>query len=89
VVLSTAAGDPHSGGPYLFGPFGIADAMYFPVRTRLRTYGVEIPPDLASYVASIDELPAVRALHETARSAPAVPVYDEYVRSLGGDPNAA
>ena len=30
-----------SGGPFLFGRFSIADAMYFPVLTRFRTYGVD------------------------------------------------
>jgi glutathione S-transferase len=78
-----------SGGPFLFGRFSIADAMFFPVRTRFRTYDVAIPSDLEPYVAALDALPAVQALHEVARSAPAVPVYDEYLRSLGGDPNAA
>lgn len=78
-----------SGGPFLFGAFGIADAMFFPVRTRLRTYAVAIPDDLAAYVRALDELPAVRALTEVARTAPRVPVYDAYVKSLGGDPDAA
>ena len=78
-----------SGGPFLFGRFSIADAMFFPVRTRLRTYGIAVPVDLAAYVHAIDELPAVRALHELARSAPAIPAYDAYLRGLGGDPNAA
>jgi glutathione S-transferase len=78
-----------SGGPLLFGHFSIADAMFFPVRTRLRTYGVAIPDDLTRYVRALDELPVVRALHELARSAPAVPAYDAYLRALGGDPNAA
>jgi glutathione S-transferase len=78
-----------SGGPFLFRRFSIADAMFFPVRTRLRTYGVAIPNDLAGYVRALDELPAVLALHELARSAPAVPAYDAYLRALGGDPNAA
>ena len=78
-----------SGGPFLFGHFTIADAMFFPVRTRLRTYSVAVPEDLAGYVRSVDELPAVRALHDVARGAPAVPVYDAYLRGLGGDPNAA
>jgi glutathione S-transferase len=78
-----------SGGPFLFGRFSIADAMYFPVRTRFRTYGVPIPSDLEPYVAALDALPAVRALHELARTAPAIPAYDAYLRSLGGDPNAA
>ena len=77
-----------SGGPFLFGNFGIADAMFFPVRTRLRTYGVAIPDDLGAYVRALDELPAVRALCEVARRAPLVPVYDAYLRGLGGDPNA-
>jgi glutathione S-transferase len=79
----------HSGGPFLFGRFSIADAMYFPVRTRLLTYGVAIPDDLSGYVRALDEVPAVRALHELARTAPVVPVYDAYLRELGGDPNAA
>jgi len=33
------------GGPFLFGKFTIADAMYAPVATRFRTYGI----DLADY----------------------------------------
>jgi glutathione S-transferase len=78
-----------SGGPFLFGRFSIADAMYFPVRTRLRTYGVAIPNELSGYACALDEVPAVRALHELARTAPAIPAYDAYLRELGGDPNAA
>src|SRR5207237_212251 len=31
-----------SGGPFLFGAFTIADAMYAPVTTRFTTYGVEL-----------------------------------------------
>jgi glutathione S-transferase len=78
-----------SGGPFLFGRFSIADAMYFPVRTRLRTYGVQIPEDLIGYARALDELPAVRALLEVARTAPALPAYDEAMRARGGDPTAA
>lgn len=78
-----------SGGPFLFGSFCIADAMYYPVRGRFRTYGVEIPQTLSPYVNALDELPAVRALERTARSAPTIPVYDQYLRSLGGNPVAA
>jgi len=78
-----------SGGPFLFGRFSIADAMFFPVRTRFRTYGVAIPDDLAAYVGELDALPAVRALHALARTSPAIPAYDAYLRSLGGNPEAA
>jgi glutathione S-transferase len=78
-----------SGGPFLFGRFGIADAMFYPVRTRLRTYGVAIPGELEPYVDALDQLPAVRALIERAREDPTIPAYDEYLRGLGGDPTAA
>jgi glutathione S-transferase len=78
-----------SGGPFLFGSFGIADALYFPVRTRFRTYGVAIPERLGQYVRSLDTLPAVRALEQAAREAPAIVAYDDYLTSLGGDPTAA
>jgi len=78
-----------SGGPFLFGRFSIADVMFFPVRTRFRTYGVPVPDDLTAYVGQLDALPGVHALHELARTAPVVSAYDTYLRSLGGDPDAA
>ncbi len=31
-----------AGGPFLFGAFTIADAMYAPVATRFRTYGIDL-----------------------------------------------
>lgn len=78
-----------SGGPFLFGRFSIADCLYYPMRTRFRTYGVALPPSLEAYAAALDDAPAVRALVEIARTAPRIPVYDEYLRSVGGDPDAA
>jgi glutathione S-transferase len=78
-----------SGGPFLFGPFGIADAMYFPVLARLRTYGIAPPESLMNYAQTIEGSPAVQKLLDMARSEPRIPVYDDYVRSLGGDPETA
>ncbi|HEX6243595.1 MAG TPA: hypothetical protein VFZ61_21930 [Polyangiales bacterium] len=78
-----------SGGPFLFGRFGIVDAMFYPVRTRFLSYGVALPAALEPYAQALDQLPAVRALHARARQDPAIPAYDEYLRSLGGDPTAA
>ena len=49
---------------YGFGGFSIADAMFYPVRTRFRTYGVTIPASLAAYVQALDSHAAVRALIE-------------------------
>jgi glutathione S-transferase len=36
------------GGPFLFGPWSIADAFWTPIATRFRTYGIEAPA-LAAY----------------------------------------
>jgi len=78
-----------SGGPFLFGRFGIADAMYFPVLARFRTYDIALPADLRGYADSLELLPAVRKLMSIAAGEPRVPIYDAYVESLGGDPDAA
>ncbi len=49
------------GGPMLFGDFGIVDAYYAPVATRIRTYALPVPPDVAAYVERVLALPGVRA----------------------------
>jgi glutathione S-transferase len=41
------------GGPFLFGQRSIADAMFAPAATRLRSYAVEISPQAQSYCATI------------------------------------
>ncbi len=42
-----------SGGPFLFGTFGIADAFYAPVASRFRTYGVPLESGSEGYVARV------------------------------------
>jgi glutathione S-transferase len=39
-----------SGGPFLFGDYSNADAYFAPVATRLRTYALPVPADVAAYV---------------------------------------
>lgn len=39
-----------SGGPYLFGAFSGADAMYAPVIHRFRTYDVAVTPPVRTYM---------------------------------------
>ena len=47
-----------SGGPFLFGDsFTVADAMFAPVCTRVRTYSVKLGAVAADYVESILALP--------------------------------
>jgi glutathione S-transferase len=50
-----------SGGPFLFGEFGIADAMYAPVVMRFRTYAPALSDEARRYMARIVALPAVAA----------------------------
>ncbi|WEJ57102.1 glutathione S-transferase family protein [Devosia sp. FJ2-5-3] len=47
-----------SGGPYLFGEFSAADAMFAPLATRLRTYALPVPDQVSAYVEAIYALPA-------------------------------
>jgi glutathione S-transferase len=47
-------------GPWLFGEFSIADAMYAPVCLRFRTYGFPIGDVEQAYVRTVLELPAMR-----------------------------
>ena len=39
-----------SGGPFLFGDYSIVDAYFAPVVTRLRTYALPVPADVAAYM---------------------------------------
>ena len=47
-----------SGGPYLFGKFTAADAMFAPVATRIRTYALPVSDAAMEYVEAIYALPA-------------------------------
>ena len=49
-----------SGGPFLFGAFSVADAMYAPVTTRFITYGVDLDATSRAYVDAIHALPAMQ-----------------------------
>lgn len=48
-------------GPFLFGRFSIADAMYAPVVSRFVTYGVKTPPAVSAYMARMMALPGMLA----------------------------
>jgi glutathione S-transferase len=64
------------GGPFLFGEFTIADAMYAPVVGRFRTYQVPLPPVAQAYSESVWVWPAVREWLDAARNEPRIPRYD-------------
>jgi glutathione S-transferase len=58
------------GGPFLFGAFSIADAMYAPVATRFRTYGVELDRTCQAYADAVLALPAFLEWQAAAREEP-------------------
>jgi glutathione S-transferase len=45
-------------GPFLFGSFGGADAMFAPVVHRFRTYAIAAAPEVRDYMATMMSLPA-------------------------------
>ncbi len=48
------------GGPFLFGAFSGADAMYAPVVHRFRTYAIEVGAEATAYMETMMALPAFR-----------------------------
>jgi glutathione S-transferase len=46
------------GGPFLFGPFSAADAMFAPVVNRLHIYAVDVAPPTRAYMDALMALPA-------------------------------
>lgn len=51
-VFGTHADVAHE-GPFLFGGFGAADAMYAPVVTRIRTYRLPVSPVAQAYCEAV------------------------------------
>jgi glutathione S-transferase len=66
-----------AGGPFLFGAFGAADAMYAPVVSRFHTYGVEVGPVARAYIAAVMALPAWSEWRAAALKEPWVLAEDE------------
>jgi glutathione S-transferase len=55
---------------FLFGTFGAADAMYAPVVTRLRTYGVKVDKDTDAYCTAVLAHPAMKDWLDSAKHEP-------------------
>jgi glutathione S-transferase len=65
------------GGPFLFGRYGAADAMYAPVVARLNTYAVAVGAGTRAYMDAVMALPAWREWHAAAVKEPWVLAADE------------
>jgi glutathione S-transferase len=66
------------GGPFLFGEFGIADAMYAPVVMRFNTWQPALSEVSKAYVLRVTELPAVKAwIDDSLNETHAIPYQDD------------
>ena len=66
-----------AGGPFLYGTFGAADAMYAPVVSRLHTYAVKVGTVARAYMAALMDLPAWSEWREAACRETSVLPHDE------------
>jgi glutathione S-transferase len=55
-------------GPFLFGEFTIADAMYAPVVLRFKTYAVQLAPVARQYADTVLGRPALQDWVEAAKA---------------------
>ncbi|MBC8452140.1 MAG: glutathione S-transferase family protein, partial [Rhodospirillaceae bacterium] len=60
------------GGPFLFGEFCTADAMYAPAVSRLRTYSVDVAADSQAYMDAVWAHPWMMEWGEAAAAEPAI-----------------
>lgn len=66
------------GGPFLYGAFTNADAMYAPMVSRFRTYGVALDETCARYVAAVTGSAAFQEWEAAARRESAVIAFDVF-----------
>ncbi|MCV9935929.1 glutathione S-transferase family protein [Boseaceae bacterium BT-24-1] len=66
-----------AGGPFLFGEFSAADAMFAPVASRFTTYSVALDPVSAAYVETVQGTPGFQAWREAALAEPWIVSEDE------------
>ncbi|WP_099867355.1 glutathione S-transferase family protein [Pararhizobium haloflavum] len=77
IVTSWFEAISRSGGPFLFGAFSAADAMYAPIVNRLDVYELTEDRIALSYMERIKALPAWQEWERAARAEPWVVAEDE------------
>ena len=66
-----------SGGPFLFGEFTNADAMFAPVVNRLEIYELSAHPAVKAYTAAMKALPEWQEWEKAGRAEPWIVDADE------------
>jgi glutathione S-transferase len=59
-----------AGGPFLFGAFSAADAMFAPVVNRFQTYEIDVASDAKAFMQAIMDLPEWGAWTKAAEAEP-------------------
>ena len=70
-------------GPWLFGRFTSADAMFAPVALRFHTYGIVLPEGAQAYVDTVRQDRPVQAWIQAARAETGVIPADERGEPVG------
>ena len=65
------------GGPFLFGAFTAADAMYAPVTTRFRSYSISVDAASEAYIDAVHATPAFQDWRRAALAEPWIVPLDE------------
>jgi glutathione S-transferase len=65
------------GGPFLFGAFTAADAMYAPLVSRFHSYSIAVDPDTEAYMDAVMGLPAFDEWRQAGIAEPWILVVDE------------
>ena len=74
-----------AGGPFLFGEFCAADAMYAPVVMRFKTYGVALSAENAKYCEAMRTAAGVRAwIEESSKETEVVAEDEPYLAASAG-----
>jgi len=65
------------GGPFLFGAFGAADAMYAPIVARFHGFGLSVGKSARAYMEAVMALPAWAEWTGAALKEPWIMIYNE------------
>ena len=68
-IWTSCRRDYGSGGPYLFGAFGIADAMFAPVVSRFTTYQIPLNDTARAYADAVWQWPDMVLWQQQCRAA--------------------
>lgn len=83
-IWETARAKYGAHGPFLFGEFSAADAMFAPIVWRFETYNVSLSDNASQYQRTMLALPAMRAWECDALAEGVVMAYDELANDFGG-----